>query len=171
MKLVKCKNGHYYDEDKLLNCPQCAALTIGIEVETASGQYQSQLHTVPVSTRGIKIRHHKTVGWLVCLEGELSGESFPIRDTINHIGRDSHMDISLYCEKSVSREKHASIVYRPERNICILQVKGKENLTLVNGTPLKRERILHDRDIITLGDCHLLFVVLCDNRFSWPQNE
>ena len=171
MNIVKCKNGHYYDEDKLLDCPQCAALAAGIEIGVSSGRAQSQLHTVPVTTKGIKIRHQKTVGWLVCLEGELSGESFPVRDTINHIGRDSHMDISLYCEKSVSREKHATIVYQPQKNICVLQTRGKENLTLVNGTPLKKERILHDRDIITLGDCNLLFVILCDNRFSWAQDE
>ena len=62
------------------------------------------------------------VGWLVGLKGVYQGESFEIHQGKNHIGRALNMSIALVKEKTVSRDKHATIIFDPE-NFILSQEK------------------------------------------------
>ena len=53
------------------------------------------------------------VGWLVCIRGAYRGESFRLKSGRNFIGRAANMDIVLGADQSVSRLRHAAVVYDP----------------------------------------------------------
>ena len=165
MKIIECSSGHYFDADKLESCPQCAAIAAGIGVRDLAGDNQSQIQTA-AGTMSARSPHGRTVGWLVCLNGAMCGESFIVHEQENQIGRASNMDISLYAEPSVSREKHAEILYDQKKNSFFLR-SGKKEGVLLNGKPVKNQRKLQDHDLITLGSCEILFVALCNEDFKW----
>ena len=152
MHFIQCENNHYYS-DKLLSCPYCANQKANVEVEDIFGRKQQKIDTVILSGERAANRQtrKKTVGWLVCIEGEMAGESFVLYEGENIIGRAAHMDVALLYENTVSREGHASIRYDG----------GKNHFMLYSLEP--------DRDVISLGNCSLVFVAFCDSSFSWDQ--
>lgn len=46
MNLIKCKNGHYYNADKLDTCPHCAGENIKIPVADPEGKDQTAIDTL-----------------------------------------------------------------------------------------------------------------------------
>ena len=107
------------------------------------------------------------VGWLVCIKGEYIGESFNIVGGRNNIGRALTNNIALAKEKSVSRERHAAIIFEPNNKQFFVQPGESGELTLLNGNPLMSASEIKDRDILGLGDTQLMFVKLCTDDFSW----
>ena len=61
------------------------------------------------------------VGWLVCTKGRYFGQSFALKSGRNFIGRSDSMDVILKGEPSVSRDRHAVVVYEPRERIFIAQ--------------------------------------------------
>lgn len=175
MNLIKCENGHFYDSDKFLSCPHCANQIAETEDRNISCANQNRIDTETPDSQNREYNEKmilgKTVGWLVCIEGAVPGESFILREGENCIGRTANMDIALLYEPTVSREKHAIITYDSLQNHCILHSPAHADRTHCNGRSLTSARILRDRDIITLGDCSLLFVPLCNSSFHWPSQE
>ena len=111
----------------------------------------------------------KTVGWVVCIKGNMLGESFPIREGENRIGRSTAMDIILLYENSVSREDHASIQYDSRQRTFTLCIKKQECYVAVNQKEISRDTLLSNRDRITIGECVLVFVPFCDKTFGWNE--
>lgn len=70
------------------------------------------------------------------------------------IGRDVENDIILP-QLTISRF-HASIVYRDGQYLLIDQ--GANATTLLNNYRVRHHAILHNNDVITLGDVYLKFV-------------
>lgn len=107
------------------------------------------------------------VGWLVALGGEHLGTDFRLKVGKNFIGRDPQMDVALTEDKSVSRERHAIVVYEPKAHLYLVQPGESSSLVYRNNdvvlTPVKLEAY----DIITVGDVNLLFIPLCGERFNW----
>lgn len=175
MKLIKCENNHYFDSDKFISCPHCANQAINAEVSDILGMNQRQINTAVSHSQYRKeyrnVAMGKTVGWLVCIEGTMIGESFVLREGDNYIGRAENMDIPLLYESTVSREKHAVITYDPIQNSCVLYSQKHSDQTLCNRKNIKVKRTLKNRDVITLGDCSLLFVPLCNASFRWSKIE
>lgn len=172
MKIVKCENEHLYDADKFLFCPHCANQMIGATGKDNTGKGQGQINTEPPGSRSEKDRTAallgKTVGWLVCIEGAIPGENYTLWEGDNYIGRAASMDVPLLHESTVSRERHAAIHYEPADNSYQLHSLGHPDQTFCNGKAVTDRKTLRDRDIITLGDCSLLFVALCNSSFHWP---
>lgn len=172
MNLVKCKNEHFYDADKFLFCPHCSNQMTGANEHTNTGINQKQISTKPSDTQDQESARTdilgKTTGWLVCIEGTIPGESFTLREGNNYIGRAANMDVSLLYEPTVSREKHAIITYDAANNNFQLFSPGHPGRTFCNGKAVTAKKVLRDRDIITLGECSLLFVALCSPSFRWP---
>lgn len=107
------------------------------------------------------------VGWLVCLKGAYQGESFELHQGKNHIGRAMNMSVALAKEKTVSRDKHATVIFDPE-NYKFYIVPGESNaLTYLNANVLFTSEELKAKDIIKVGSCELVFIPLCDNTFNW----
>lgn len=107
------------------------------------------------------------VGWLVCIRGEYHGESFSLKTGRNNIGRALTMDIALAKEKSVSREKHASVIFDPLQKKFFVQSGEGRSLVHVNGELLMSHRELKANDVILLGNCKLMFIPLCGENFDW----
>ena len=119
------------------------------------GYYMDELGQEPV------------VGWLVCIEGEKRGEAFVLKSGRNFIGRGAGMDVVLSGDRSVSRDKHAILVYEPRARIFLVQPGESRELFYVNDEVVLSNRQLKDRDVLMIGNYKLLFVPLCGPDFSW----
>lgn len=169
MKLTKCPNNHYYNADKLPYCPHCINLKVGVPVSQLDGMDQKSIATASTEhiVEGNNTLHRKTIGWLVCIQGNMLGESFILYDIDNYIGRSPNMNICLSKEPTVSRENHACITFDQESKSLTIIPGNVHNKVLLNDTELDSTRPLSDRNLIQLGDCILLFVALCNEMFSW----
>lgn len=109
------------------------------------------------------------VGWLVALSGAYIGTDFRLKTGKNFIGRGAQMDVALTEDKSVSRDRHAIVVYEPKAHLYLVQPGESSSLVYRNDevvlTPVK----LQAYDIITVGDVNLLFIPLCGKEFNWSQ--
>lgn len=106
-------------------------------------------------------------GWLVCVEGQDFGGSFTIKSGRNFIGRSSGMDISLRGDNSISREKHAIILYEPKRREFIAQAGESRELFYLNEEVVLNPVKLKRGDILTIGNTQLMFFPCCGEDFSW----
>ncbi|MBE5942106.1 MAG: FHA domain-containing protein [Lachnospiraceae bacterium] len=177
MNLIKCENEHYYDSDKFDSCPHCANVAADVKVSNILGTNQNKIETVipdEVVLRDYqKIGHRRITGWLVCIEGEMKGESFTLTEGSNRIGRAPHMDVALFREPSVSRENHAIITYESDTNLFTLCVEPNTVAPVqYNHQTVKKTftQILSNRDILTLGECDLCFIPFCDEQFRWTDS-
>lgn len=107
------------------------------------------------------------VEWLVALGGEHIGTDFRLKVGKNFIGRSPKMDIALTEDKSVSRERHAIVVYDPKSNMYLIQPGESSSLAYHNNNLLLTPEKLEAYDMITVGDVNLLFMPLCGAKFSW----
>ena len=85
----------------------------------------------------------------------------------NFIGRASHMDIVLRGDNSISREKHAIILYEPKRREFIAQAGESRELFYLNDEVVLNPVRLKQHDILTIGNTRLMFFPCCGENFSW----
>ncbi|MCM1307719.1 MAG: FHA domain-containing protein [Butyrivibrio sp.] len=107
------------------------------------------------------------VGWLICIKGESIGECFKLKAGKNSVGRGTDMDVSLAHESTVSRVRHAILIYEPVKRIFIIQTGDADGLVYLNNELLMSHAELKSRDIIKLGEALLMFYPLCGEDFSW----
>ena len=221
MKLQKCSNNHYYDEDKYLTCPHCSDKnrvenndTVGIDPEGVTFIKESPkamgiTQTLPISQPDVSIElpqrapNHQNnqnyqnrpiqqvkpiaksldtaqtiamdmlfdvppvVGWLVCIEGEHFGEDFRLKAGINYIGRSNNMDISLSNDRTISREKHAVVVYEPKEGLFLVHQGDSKTLFYRNNKVVLQVERLEANDILEVGKTKLMFIPLCNDVFNW----
>jgi hypothetical protein len=77
------------------------------------------------------------------------------------------MDVCLEGEKTVSRNKHALIVYEPKHHLYLAQSGESKELTYVNDKVILESKELQPYDEILVGEVKLLFVPLCSEKFNW----
>ena len=111
------------------------------------------------------------VGWLVCIEGSNYGKSFNLYSGKNFIGRDPGMDVCLPGDTSISRIKHAVIVYEPKKRQFFTYPGESHELFYCNDKVVLTSMWLSDRDVITIGQTRLVFVPFCDVSFGWGTEE
>lgn len=107
------------------------------------------------------------VGWLVCTEGVSKGKSFNLYCGKNFIGRASEMDICLAGDATVSRMRHATIIYEPKEKVFFAQPGESKELFYLNDNVVLSNVQLKDRDVITVGKTTLVFVPFCNSDFGW----
>ncbi|MBE5924161.1 MAG: FHA domain-containing protein [Lachnospiraceae bacterium] len=107
------------------------------------------------------------VGLLLCVEGDNFGETYLLKAGKNFIGRSNTMDVVISEDNSVSREKHAIILYEPRKRMFLAQPGESSELYYVNGEVVLNVLELHEYDEISLGKTKLLFVPICGPQFSW----
>ena len=110
-------------------------------------------------------------GWLVCVEGPHLGEDFRIVMGRNFVGRAQNMDIVLSKDNSVSRDKHAIIIYEPKGNIFLIQAGDSKELFYLNDKVVLSTTELNVYDNIKIGSSVLLFVPFCSDKFNWNDIE
>ena len=130
--------------------------------------------SIPVTADQKTVAHYNfsnsiepVTGWLVCIKGEYKGESFNIKAGRSSIGRSLTMDISLAKEKSVSRERHASVIFEPNKRLFYIQSGDSSGLTYVNDNLVLTVQELKEKDVITLGESKFIFISLAGETFSW----
>lgn len=111
------------------------------------------------------------VGWLVCVEGKHYGEDFRLRAGNNFIGRDSTMDVVLTMDTSVSRNKHAIVIFDPVSCTFIVKAGESHELSYLNGQILLDSKIMKPYDKISIGSSTLLLIPLCGENFNWEKKE
>lgn len=112
-----------------------------------------------------------TVGWLVCIEGDHYGESFPLKSGRNFIGRSAEMDVVLAGDMSVSRDRHAIVIYEPKAKCFIAQAGDSRELFYLNDNVVLNNEMLKNYDVLSIGNEKLLFVALCGPQFCWEDTK
>lgn len=107
------------------------------------------------------------VGWLIALGGSHIGTDFRLKAGKNFIGRAPQMDVPLTEEKSVSRDRHAIVVYEPKAHLYLVQPGESSSLVYLNNEVVLTPMKLTAYDVITVGDINLMFMPLCGERFNW----
>ncbi len=109
------------------------------------------------------------VGWLVCTEGEYKGESFKLKSGRNFIGRAANMDVVLSADHSISRFKHAAVIYEPRSRQFIVTAGESRELCYLNGEVVLSNMKMEAYDVLNLGSTSLMLVPFCGKRFSWEE--
>ena len=107
------------------------------------------------------------VGWLVCVKGEYKGRAFELRSGLNNVGRAQNMGVALAREPSVSRNRHAAIIFDPAVQMFHVAQGEGGGLTYLNGALVTGRERLRAYDKIQLGAAGFVFAPLCGERFSW----
>lgn len=110
------------------------------------------------------------VGWLVGLNGEVYGEGFPLVTGRNYIGRGADMDVVLRGDPSVSRNKHAIIIYDPKNRQFLVQPGESKELFYLNDKVVLDTLTIINGSVLCIGETKLKFVALCGEDFSWETN-
>ena len=106
-------------------------------------------------------------GWLISLDGAHIGQDFRLKVGKNFIGRDASMDVALVGDRSVSRNRHAILVYEPKQHLYLVQPGESSELVYLNDEVVLSPMRLKEYDVITVGEVNLLFMPLCGERFNW----
>ncbi|MDO5408379.1 MAG: FHA domain-containing protein [Eubacteriales bacterium] len=122
--------------------------------------YYSQKITQPVMKEPV-------VGWLVCRSGSWFGQSFTLKSGRNFIGRSAGMDVCLDGEASVSRDRHAVIIYEPHERMFIAQPGDSRELFYVNDDVVLDNVVLKPYDVISIGKVDLMMIPCCTKEFAW----
>jgi hypothetical protein len=193
--MVTCNNGHYYDQEKNATCPYCANNS-GIDVATKQTVFQgvdeeekTALYNSPSSSDDEKTVYHSPSsnasndpvqneqsssepillsGWLAIVSDAGKGTSYTLTFGMNTIGRGEENHISIQNgDSSISREKHALIIYDYANNLFFIKHGDGQFLSYVNGEVLLDTRQLKANDRIKVGSTELIFIPLCSDEFKW----
>lgn len=122
-----------------------------------------------------ELKKEPVVGWLICTKGKHFGESFELKSGRNFVGRSREMDVSLTEEPTVSRDRHAVIVYEPHTRMFIIQPGDSRELFYVNDEVVLDSVTLKAYDEISLGKVNMKLIPCCCKEFAWedvmPEEE
>ena len=183
MALKRCDKGHYYDPESYSTCPSCGTHDLDLQSTQIRGAISPANEGV-TQARGVSssmqrdtgvtvaIVRKKTVmdpvvGWLVCVDGPEKGRDYRIRSEKNYIGRDSSMDICISGDETISRENHAMISFNPRSLGFSIAPGNSRGLVYLNDKEVGMPQDLKPYDLIELGQCKLLFVAFCGEKFQW----
>ncbi len=195
MNMVTCKDGHYYDQDKNAVCPYCANLSsFGVRTQVTeivgndsgktaiyspSSDNDGKTSLYASSSVGSKedprakedaSRSILLSGWLAIISEQGRGTSYTLTFGMNTIGRSESNHISIQnADTSITREKHAMIIYDYENNIFYIKHGDGQYLTYLNGEVLLDTKILKANDKIKVGSTELIFIPLCSDSFKWDK--
>lgn len=196
MNLTRCEKGHFYDADRFDSCPHCNDVggaaydaTVSMAMQTMPSELMKTepLNETVVQTGAVDITEtsqetvgyfessmglEPVVGWLVCVKGNHFGEDFRLKVGRNFIGRAQTMDVALTGDTSVSREKHAVILYEPKNNIFIVQPGEARELCYLNDSVVLNSVEIKAYDVLQVGETKLMFVPFCQaDKFNWDDVE
>ncbi len=107
------------------------------------------------------------VGWLVCTKGPHFGEDFRLKSGRNFVGRGGDMDVAITKDNTVSRERHAIVVYEPRGNLFLMQPGDSKELCYLNEQVVLSPQTLSRHDKILVGQSELMFIPCCTEDFNW----
>ena len=192
MAVLRCDNGHFYDNAKFPECPHCnnevsqitrqelnEGRTMFLPSNPGAGSAgDKQKVRIDMGGTGKEPADEKTVGvyrsekgcdpvvgWLVCISGGEKGRDYRLHAGRNFVGRGLKSDVSLPEDTQISRENHCSVVYEPKKNAYAIISGGGE--THVNGDSLQGSRPINGDENISIGASEFIFVPYCKEGRSW----
>ena len=168
--LTRCPEGHFYDPLKQSSCPWCAPLEVGLSAAPPALPVEQPLPP-PVPADSIKDVNHvnPVVGWLVCMEGPDKGRDFRLQAERNFIGRSPGMEVCVPSDNTISREKHAAVLFDPKRCSFWVTPGHGTGLVYLNGHIVHAAEQMHAEDVIELGATKLLLVPFCGEKHAWEK--
>lgn len=177
MAIVKCHQGHYFDNSKYDNCPHCnSGSELQLDQKTISITNLINEHLAPEvnslddeKTIGFytrKIKADPVVGWLVCTDGPEVGRDYRIHAGWNYVGRAFKMDISIVDDDQISRDSHCSIVFDPASSSFLL-IPGSGTSTYLNHELVTDPKPIKNGDIIKIGGSELTLIQFCGEGRKW----
>ena len=195
MAVIKCSQGHYYDDSKFDECPHCKN---GLEkkkkesyvddlekLKTQIGVKKPEDDEKTVCLEigaGENIDTDKTIGfynfesgtelvtgWLVSMKGPSRGRDYKLFHGWNRIGRGSDMDVYISDDRSISLQNQASIVFDDKKSKFYL-VNEESSLTYLNGVHTAGSTEIKTGDKISMGNTELIFIAFCTEERKWEED-
>lgn len=192
MAIIKCEQGHFFDNQKYDICPFCKKeqpkepdfrnqVTVSAYQMTGEHEGQEDRETVWLKSVGKRSENEdaKTVGiysrftgndfvtgWLVCTKGEERGRDYRLHYGFNRIGRGLMMDVCILEDEMISRNMHCSVVYEHRKNEFSLVPEGG-CLTYYQGEVLREPMKLKSGDRFVIGETELEFIAFCREEIRW----
>jgi hypothetical protein len=194
MAIIKCENGHFYDNEKNSFCPICSKLNESQEARAAEEKTvsldmleQQKMERIVMSRSSPAVRTSGTwdnertiafyengeevqpllVGWLVCTKGPMRGRDFRMYPGFNRIARRVSADVCLD-DDTISRDIHCSIAYDQMSDTFFL-VPGHGTLTYVEDKTVEEPMELASGTRFRLGNSELELVVFCKGEHTWEK--
>ncbi len=117
------------------------------------------------------IKTEPVAGWLVCLEGPDRGRDYRLHMEKNFIGRAQNMDVVLDGDSTVSREKHAVVIFDPRKKVFWALPGEASGLVYLNGDIVNSPVTMKAHDILEVGQTKLALIPFCGDRYSWTKEE
>ncbi len=128
---------------------------------------EDDMNTIRGNIDGVDIQKTLVVGWLVATKGIYTGESFPIISGRNFIGRNKNYSVNLEKDKTVSRSRHAIIIFEPKTRVFFVAPGDSTELFYLNDKVVLGSEEIKAYDRLKIGDTELLFIPLCGENFAW----
>ena len=182
MAVTRCKNGHYYDDEKFSRCPFCG-IDIGLSVSASgSGSSESEGRTIAFSeVQKLPDDDIKTIGiysdqrgndfltgWIVCVKGPEKGSDLRLYHGFNRSGRGYGMQISIEADQTITRKNQCAIVYDGRANSFFLTPE-EGNEVLLNGEYLRVPAEIREGDVIGIGQGSYVFIPFCREGRVWDE--
>lgn len=108
------------------------------------------------------------VAWLVVVEGKGRGNDLRVVAGQNSIGRNrSNMICIDFGDETISRDKHAFIIYDIKHKKFVLRSGDGQNISYLNEAGVYSPEPIVNGDTIEIGETKLRFSTFCDDNFEW----
>ena len=193
-KMTRCPEGHFYDPMKHNGCPWCAlpadaeggektrpaAVPPPMPPGAAAGPPPLPPPPAPkpvdkggatrrVGAETLGTKADPVVGWLVCLAGPDRGRDFRLHAEKNFIGRSASMDVCVAGDETVSREKHALVIFDPKKQVFWVVPGDASGLVYLNGDIVNTPSQMKQEDVLEVGQTKLVFIPFCGEKYSWSR--
>jgi len=188
--MTRCPEGHFYDPAKHTACPWCA-----LPADSGAPQKTHPMRepappplpnappppppvaavhpnaTVRVGA-DVKagLKRDPVVGWLVCLAGPDRGRDYRLHAEKNFIGRSPLMDVTIENDHTVSRERHATVVFDPKKKSFWALPGEASGLVYLNGDMVNAPTPMKADDTLEVGQTKLVLVPFCGDRYDWTES-
>ncbi len=188
-KMTRCPEGHFFDASKHSSCPWCALPQDSGAVEQKTRPVgPPPLPPAPGAAAAPAagprpgatvragmgaapgVRNEPVVGWLVCVEGPDRGKDYRLHSEKNFVGRATHMDVVIESDPTVSREKHASVIFDPKKKAFWVLPGEASGLVYLNGEMVNAPSPMKADDIVEVGQTKLVLVPFCGDKYNWTES-
>jgi hypothetical protein len=114
-------------------------------------------------------KNDPVVGWLVCLAGPDRGRDFRLHAEKNFVGRSPLMDVCVAGDETVSRDKHATVIFDPKKQAFWALPGDAAGLVYVNGDIVHTPTQIQRDDVLEVGQTKLVLVPFCGEKYSWSR--
>ncbi len=112
-------------------------------------------------------KNHPVVGWLVCLAGPDRGRDFRLHAEKNFVGRSPIMDVCIAGDETVSRDRHALVIFDPKKQTFWALPGDASGLVYLNGDMVNVPTQMKRDDILEVGHTKLTLIPFCGEKYTW----